>query len=125
MAKILVDTSVWVDHFRNKNEHLIRLLKQNQVLMHPMIRGELACGNLHQRIQILSLLNDLPKAPEASHDEVLIFLEKQGLMGKGVGFIDLHLLVSTLLAKNALLWTKDRRLNALSLQLKLGWVPPH
>ena len=125
MARVLVDTSVWIDHLRDKDEHLISLLKQNQVLMHPMIRGELACGCLHNRDQILSLLKNLPQVSEATHDEALYCLEKHKLMGKGIGFIDLHLLASTFLAKNALLWTRDRRLHKLALSLNLSWKTAH
>ena len=125
MARVLVDTSVWVDHLRAKDEQLISLLKQNQVLMHPMIRGELACGCLHNRDQILSLLKNLPQVSEATHDEALYCLEKHTLMGKGIGFIDLHLLASTFLAKNALLWTRDRRLNKLAQSLNVCWNPAH
>jgi len=121
----LVDTSVWIDHLRDKDEPLISLLKQNQVLMHPMIRGELACGCLHNRDQILSLLKNLPQVSEATHDEALYCLEKHKLMVKGIGFIDLHLLASTFLANNALLWTRDRRLHKLAQSLNLGWEPFH
>ena len=125
MPQILVDTSVWIDHLRDKDEQLIGLLKQNQVLMHSMVRGELACGYLHNRVQILDLLNNLPKIPEASHDEALYCLEMHELMGKGIGFIDLHLLASTLLAKNALLWTRDRRLLKLAQFLSVDWKHVH
>jgi len=125
MTRVLVDTSVWIDHLRNKDEPLISLLKQNQVLMHPMIRGELACGCLHNRDQLLSLLKNLPQMPEATHDEALYCLEKHTLMGKGIGFIDLHLLASTFLAQNALLWTRDRRLNKLAQALNVSWKPTH
>lgn len=123
MTKILVDTSVWIDHLGEKDEQLVSLLKQNQVLIHPMILGELACGCLHNRVQILSLLKNLPHIPNASHDEALYCLEKNKLMGKGIGFIDLHLLASTLLAQNALLWTRDRRLSELSQLLNVCWQP--
>ncbi len=125
MARILVDTSIWIDHLREKDEQLISLLKQNQVLMHPMVRGELACGCLHNRNQLLSLLKNLPQVPEATHDEVLYCLDKHELMGKGIGFIDLHLLASTLLAKDSLLWTRDRRLHKLALSLKVCWESCH
>jgi predicted nucleic acid-binding protein len=125
MAGILVDTSVWIDHLRDKDEQLVSLLKQNRVLMHSMVRGELACGCLHNRDQILSLLKNLPHISEASHDEALYCLEKNQLMGKGIGFIDLHLLASTFLAKNALLWTRDCRLNKLAYSLNIGWQPSH
>ncbi len=123
MSRILVDTSVWVDHLRDKDEQLVSLLKRNQVLMHPMIRGELACGCLHNRDQILNLLNNLPQISEATHDEALYCLERHKLMGKGIGFVDLHLLASTFLAKNTLLWTRDRRLHKLSQALNLCWEP--
>ena len=125
MARVLVDTSVWINHLRDKDEQLINLLKQNQVLMHPMIRGELACGCLHSRGQILSLLKNLSQVPEATHDEALYCLEKNKLMGKGIGFIDLHLLTSTFLAKNTLLWTRDRRLHKLAVSLNLSWESAH
>ena len=125
MARILVDTSVWIDHLRDKNEQLISLLKQSQVLMHPMIRGELACGCLHNRDQLLDLLKNLPQVPEATHAEALYCLERHELMGKGIGFIDLHLLASTFLTKNTLLWTRDRRLHKLAQSLSLSWESTH
>ncbi len=120
MALVLVDTSVWIDHLRDKNEQLINLLNQNQVLMHPMIRGELACGCLHNRIQILDLLKSLPMVKEATHDEALYCMEQHQLMGKGIGFIDLHLLASAFLSKDALLWTRDRRLNRVAQSLNVS-----
>lgn len=122
MAKVLVDSSVWIDHLRDKDEELIGLLKQNRVLMHPMIRGELACGCLHNRNHLLSLLKNLPHISEATHDEALYCLEKHKLMGKGIGFIDLHLLASTFLERDALLWTRDLRLYKLALSLRACWV---
>lgn len=125
MARILVDTSIWIDHLRDKDEQLINLLKQNQVLMHSMVHGELACGCLHNRDQILSLLKDLPQASEATHDEALYCMERHKLMGKGIGFIDLHLLAATFLSKGTLLWTRDRRLNKLALALNLCWEYKH
>ncbi len=97
MSSVLVDTSVWIDHLRKSDEQLVTLLKQNQVLMHPMVRGELACGSLHHREQFLNLLKDLPQSVEATNDEVLYCLESNKLMGKGIGFIDLHLLASVFL----------------------------
>lgn len=125
MSRILVDTSVWVDHLRAKDEQLISLLKQNRVVMHAMVRGELACGCLHNRDQLLSLLKSLPHVPEATHEEALYCLDKHNLMGKGIGFIDLHLLASSLLAKNTLLWTRDRRLMSLADLLNLSWPASH
>lgn len=125
MARILVDSSIWVDHLRDNDAQLIDLLNRNQVLMHPMIKGELACGCLHNRDQILNLLNNLPQVNEASHDEALYCMEQHDLMGKGIGFIDLHLLASTFLSNNVLLWTRDRRLHKQARALDLCWDAPH
>ncbi len=118
---VLVDTSVWIDHLRSKSKPLISLLEQSQVSIHPMIIGELACGNLRHRKQLLSLWKNLPYAVEASHNEALHCLEENKLMGKGVGFIDLHLLSSTLLSPNTFLWTHDRRLQNLAESLSISW----
>jgi len=120
VARILVDTSVWIDHLRNKNTQLGSLLEHNQVLMHPLVRGELACGYLHNRVQILSLLSDLAHVPEVTHEEALYCLEAHSLMGKGIGLVDVHLLSSVFLSKNTLLWTRDKRLHELSKSLNIG-----
>lgn len=118
---ILVDTSVWVDHFRSKTNHLSELLESNRVLIHPLIIGELACGNLKNRAQILKLLSRLTFAPSASHDETLYFIEKNKLMGKGVGYIDVQLLASTALETGAKLWTNDKRMKGIAAKLGVAW----
>jgi predicted nucleic acid-binding protein len=125
VSRVLVDTSVWIDHFRQKDEHLINILEDNRVLTHPMIWGELACGHLHNRDQILSLFKNLPQASEATHDEALYCLTSHNLMGKGIGFVDLHLLASILLTKNTLLWTRDKRLHKLALSLNVSYSSSH
>ncbi len=107
---ILVDTSVWINHFRKGNQTLVQLLNSGAVICHPFIIGELACGNLKNRDEILSLLNNLPKAKKATHEEILQFIEQKHLMGKGLGYIDVHLSASALLT-GALLWTEDKKLN--------------
>jgi len=91
---MLVDTSVWVDHLRRRNATLVGLLEQAQVWTHAFVVGELACGNLAQRNKVLSALTALPHAPVASHDEVLAFLETHHLMGRGLGWVDIHLVAS-------------------------------
>lgn len=105
---VLVDTSVWVEHFRQGKIGLDDLLNEGQVACHPFVIGELACGNLKNRFQILSLLSTLPTALVAEHDEVMQFIETHHLMGKGLGFIDAHLLASALLT-GIPLWTLDKR----------------
>jgi len=107
---ILVDTSVWIDHLRAPNKRLITLLLNNQVLIHPFVIGELACGNLKNRKEIFDLLQKLTQAVEASHEEILTFIENEKLYGKGLSLVDIHLLASTKLSK-AKLWTLDKTLN--------------
>jgi len=106
---VLVDTSVWVDHFRRGTVGLDLPLSEGQVLCHPFIIGELACGNLKNRSEILSLLQTLPAVRSAEEDEVLQFIERHRLMGKGLGYIDAHLLASSFLS-HVPLWTFDKRL---------------
>ena len=106
---VLVDTSVWVDHLRRGTIGLDAPLGEGQVLCHPFVIGELACGNLKNRSDILSLLQTLPTVRTAEEEEVLQFIEKYRLMGKGLGYIDVHLLASSLLS-HAPLWTFDKRL---------------
>jgi predicted nucleic acid-binding protein len=119
---VLVDTSVWVDHFRGDNAPLVNLLNQGLVAVHPFVIGELACGNLHNRKEILSLLKALPQAEKASDDEILFFIEKNSLRGKGLGLIDVHLLASAQLSDH-LFWTKDRRLHDIAKKLNLAYIP--
>ena len=120
---ILVDTSVWVDHLRKGDRGLAELLTASNVLMHPFVVGELACGNLRKRDQILALLKDLPRASVAMDDEVLFFIEQHTLMGRGLGFVDMHLLASVALHGTARLWTRDKRLRAAADSLGLGHAP--
>ena len=107
---ILVDTSVWVDHLRSGDEGLIALLNANRVLLHPFVLGELACGNLRQRAELLSLLKGLPQISIAQDEEVLFFIERHELMGRGIGYVDAHLLAAVALENGAQLWTRDKRL---------------
>ena len=118
---ILVDTSVWIEHFRNGSVELERLLGEAQVLAHPFVIGELACGNLGARTRILDLLGQLPEAPLASQGEVLHYIGQHSLMGRGIGFIDAHLLAATALAGDATLWTRDRRLKRLAAEQELAY----
>lgn len=118
---ILVDTSVWIDHFRAADRRLVELLDRTTVTMHPLIVGELACGNLANRESTLELLSQLPAAAVAEHDEVLRFISARELFGKSMGLIDAHLLASVAISGDQL-WTRDKRLRTMSLQLG-GGVP--
>jgi predicted nucleic acid-binding protein len=106
---VLVDTSVWVDHLRHGEALLQDLLTSGQVVTHPFIIGELACGNLAHRAEILRLLSELPTVSVASHEEVLHLIEQHRLQGKGLGWLDVHLLTSALI-NHTPLWTRDRKL---------------
>jgi predicted nucleic acid-binding protein len=107
---ILVDTSVWVDHLRRGDAGLVDLLERSIVIMHPFVVGEIACGSLQDRESILELLQDLPAAAVAEGDEVLRFIESHVLHGKGIGYVDVHLLASVALTEGAKIWTRDKKL---------------
>lgn len=106
---ILVDTSVWVDHLRVADRQLAGLLLEESVLCHPFVLGELACGMLNRRSEVVGLLRNLTQAPVVEHEEVLAFVEAHALMGSGLGWVDVHLLASATLAGERF-WTRDRRL---------------
>ena len=110
---VLVDTSVWIDHLSSADPDLARRLESGEVWCHPFIIGELACGRLVNRREILALLEALPAAEVAEHDEVLAFLDTHRLAGRGIGWVDAHLLASARLSRLPL-WTRDRHLGALA-----------
>lgn len=119
---ILADTSVWVDHLRERAPALAAALEQGSVLMHPFVLGELACGNLKNRGEVLRLLGELPAAPMATDAETRDFIERRSLMGRGMGYIDVHLLASVALSGTAQLWTRDKRLAAVAADLGLAYA---
>lgn len=114
MKGVLVDTSVWVDHFRQHNDALVDLLELDLVMAHPLIVGEIACGTPPDRMQALSDLIVLQQTQQTSAREVMDFIESQRLFGLGCGLVDLLLLASTLMTPGAELWTLDKRLGALA-----------
>lgn len=125
---ILADTSIWIDHFRSGDAVLAQHLDRGQILIHPWIIGELALGSLQNRTALLTTLADLPTALTASDTEVLGLIERHSLasigIGIGIGYIDAHLLASTLLTPDAALWTRDRRLHAAAQRLGLATPSP-
>ena len=116
---VLVDTSIWIDHLRSGNDRLAELLHDARVVSHPFVIGEIACGSLFNRSEILALLQALPSAPEVSNAEALMFLETHQLMGCGIGWIDVHLLASARLADLSL-WTRDQRLRVGAERVGIG-----
>jgi len=119
---LIVDTSVWVSYLKDGDKKLEELLESGLVMCHPFIIGELACGNMKNREEILSLLQALPMAIEADHEEVMEYVVQNKLMGKGLGYIDMHLLASAMLT-GVPLWTLDKRLNRVALSLGIGYKP--
>jgi predicted nucleic acid-binding protein len=120
---ILVDTSIWVDHLRAGDTVLTGLLSTNMVLAHPFVVGELALGNLRQRKVILDALMDLPRASIATDAEVLHFIDRHALFGRGIGYVDAHLLAGVRLTTGAALWTRDKRLHGVAARLGLAFEP--
>jgi predicted nucleic acid-binding protein len=112
----LADTSVWVDHLRHGRHRFADLLEEGRVLCHPFVVGELACGSLANRDGFLRLLGALPRATVAEHEEVMRLVQARGIHGRGLGWVDVHLLASTLLDGCAL-WTLDKRLEEVATQL--------
>ena len=126
---VLVDTSVWIDHLRSRKPEMVSLENSRQILIHPMVIGELACGNLPNRYDVLKRLEGLPQVTVASDDEVLFFIEHHQLMGTGIGYIDAHLIAAcilhgaTQLYGATQLWTRDRRVTMVTDELGISFVP--
>jgi hypothetical protein len=122
MKMVLVDTSVWVRHLRQGDPNLEQLLNDGKVACHPFVVGELACGNIRNRTEIISLIKILPLVTETKHEEVLQFIEQNHLMGKGLGYIDVHLCASAVLT-GVPMWTYGRRLNEANEGLGIRYKP--
>lgn len=123
MSGVLVDTSVWVSHFRERNDGLSELLESDAVLMHPMIVAELACGTPPSRGNTLSYLASLQQSQQASLREVMDFIEQEKLYGEGCGIVDMILLASTLITPGSKLWTLDKRLLSLADRFGIVYSP--
>ncbi len=117
---ILVDTSIWVFYLRNGNSELERILNDGDAVCHPFIMGELACGNIKNREEILSLLSSLPTIEMMDNEEILVFIENKNLAGKGLGLVDIHLLAAALLS-GVSLWTLDAKLRHEALVLDAAY----
>ena len=120
---VLVDSSVWVGHFKQRNEHLVTLLEDGAVLCHPYIVAEVACGTPPSRRVIIAMLIELESSPVATQDELLAMIEARRLYGRGCGLVDLSLLASILINEKALIWTLDKRLELLASELNRAHRP--
>lgn len=117
---VLVDTSIWIDHFRQTSVTLSSLLEAEAVAVHPFILGELACGNLNNRKEIIACLHAMPSAAKVEDDEILLFIERHHLMGRGIGLMDAHILASCCLDA-CLLWTRDKRLQVVASEMCIAF----
>jgi predicted nucleic acid-binding protein len=118
---ILVDTSVWIDHLRYGDATLADTLLAGRVLMHPFVLGELACGNLGSRTEVLGFLAALAPVLACTAKEALFFIDRHALMGRGIGYVDVHLLAAAQLS-GAMLWTRDKRLQTVATELGLAFT---
>ncbi len=119
---ILVDSSVWIDHFRHRSAELSALLASRVVMTHPFVVGELACGSLAKRDAVFLALASLPPVPLVPHNEVLAYVERHRLMARGIGWVDMHLLASATVAGRVSLWSRDKRLMAAAAERGLAYV---
>ena len=122
---ILVDSSVWIDHFNMHHEVLESVMRSNSVVIHPLVLGELAIGQFKQRARTLKNLALLPSVPEVSHDLVRYFIDHEKLYGQGIGYVDCHLLASSMTQPGCSLWTHDRRLKLIAKRLTIAFDPAH
>ena len=121
--KVLVDTSVWVGHFKHRDERLVALLQAGLVACHPYVVVEVACGTPPHRRDVIDMLGALDSVPIATADELLALLQRRVLFGRGCGFVDLSLLASALLGEQTWVWTLDKRLAAIATELALAYRP--
>lgn len=119
----LVDTSVWIDHFRKKNSSLSESLVNGLVYTHPFVVGELSLGSLSKRSEVLASIANLSQAIVAADEEVIEMISKRKMHGKGIGYVDAHLLASVMLSNALLLWTHDKRLNTVAVELGISRQP--
>ena len=117
---ILADTTVWIEHLRRRDSRLAELLSQEKIAIHSMVIGELACGSLADRQALLWRWLRLPRLAAVSDEAVLQFIEEKGLMSRGLGFVDVHLLAAVAAGRGALLWTRDKALAAVAAELGLA-----
>ncbi len=120
---ILADTSVWIAYFRAHDTTLADLLNTGAILTHPFVIGEVALGNLRQRAVVIAALTDLPRAKVATDEEILHFIARHALFGRGVGYVDVHLLAGVRLTEGTALWTNDKRLHRVAADLGLAYTP--
>jgi predicted nucleic acid-binding protein len=120
---VIADSSIWMDHINKGDSGLVALMKQRRVRLHPMIIAEIALGSIKQRAIMLEELHAFPQVDSASHSEVMAMIEWMKLFGKGVGYVDAHLLAATRQLRSGTLWTRDNKLKAQAMRLNIAYQP--
>ncbi len=121
--KVIVDSSYWIDHINGVRSQLVELLKRRKVLLHPMVYAEIALGSIKSRAHVLHELQEMPFAPAASHAEVVAMIEWHKIYNGGIGYVDAHLLATTLQVPGTVLWTRDKRLLKQAQRLNIAYTP--
>ena len=119
--RLLVDTNIWIDHFQKKSDALTRHLQEGEVLLHPLIVGELALGQFKNRALVMGFLHEMPVADELTHEECLSLIETRSLFGRGIGLVDTLLLGAAMITRDCRLWTGDQRLAAIAEECGVGY----
>ena len=119
---IIPDTSIWINHIHHRDPQLAELLTQRLVLVHPFVIGEIALGSMKQYDAIIESLSTLPAAPTVTEEEVRFMIKRHAIMGSGIGYVDAHLLASAMLTDDALLWTRDKRLDLVASRIGIAWT---
>ena len=120
---VLVDSSVWVGHFKQRNDHLVALLEDGAVICHPYVVAEVACGTPPGRKAIIGMLAELESAPVATQEELLAMMDARQIYGRGCGFVDMSLLAGALLSEKTLIWTLDKKFELLAVELNKAYRP--
>lgn len=121
--KVLLDTSVWINHFKSSNEHAVELLESDLAVSHEFVVAELACGSLKSRKETIGLLQALVSLPTLPVDDVMTLIEARSLYSRGIGLVDVQLLASSLVTPDTQLWTLNKRLHEIALELDIGFLP--
>lgn len=119
---ILPDTVIWIDHIRKKDEQLAKLLRADRVLLHPFVLGEIALGSMTRYDALIDALTTLKPAPAASDEDVRFMIKRHRIMGTGIGYVDAHILASTILTPGASIWTRDKRLYTVAQRIGVAWT---
>lgn len=119
---VLLDTSVWIRHFKTSNLRVVQLLESESVVSHEFVVTEIACGSLKSREETLGYFQELITLPTVSAQEVMLLIESKRLYSRGIGLVDAHLLASTLIVPDTQIWTADKRLESIAREMGIAYL---